>query len=183
MTVDAKPLTEKQAAFAWGYDGDGVASARRAGYGGNANALAVTASRLLKDPRVQAILEERRKAAGLPPRAPEPEPVEAPEPEPTEPEELPLPEPPADAPKLRRVNVRAEEERARSLGVDPIAILAEIASGPDVHHSSRVAAAKALERHQRETYQTTADPHAELRAKVTQIVLDRRAREREERET
>lgn len=183
MTVDAKPLTEKQAAFAWAYEGDGVSAARRAGYGGSAASLAVTASRLLRDPRVQAILEQRRRDAGIPPRAPGPVPVETPEPEPVEPGDLPLPEPPAAAPKLRRVNVHAEEERARSLGVDPIAILAEIASGPDVHHSSRVAAAKALERHQRETHQTTADPHADLRAKVIQIVLERRVREREERET
>lgn len=152
--MSERPLTEKARRFAECYAGDGVSAAREAGYGGDPNVLKVTASRLLKDERVKAIIEEREAAAM--------EAVNA---------------------KPQRVNVKAAVAEAVSLGVDPIKILEELATKPTVHDSSRLGAAKELRKWQRETHQTTADPHADLRAKVTQIVLDRRAREREERET
>lgn len=158
----AKPLTTKQEAFARAYAGDGVAAARLAGYTGGAAGLAVTASRLLKDARVQAILAERR-AADRGESAPPPPPST-----------------PAVPPKQTRVNVAAAVDEAKANGVDPIKILADIAKGTDVHPSSRVAAAKALERHQRETNASSADPFAELRAAMNEIIRAKRAREREE---
>lgn len=167
MDTDTKPLTARAEAFARAYAGDGVAAARIAGYTGGAAGLAVTASRLLKDARVAAILAERREAdrARVAATRPEPSPVEPPE-----------------EPRHARINVAAALNNAVASGLDPIAVLEEIAGGGDVHPSSRVAAAKALERHQRETNAGAADPFAELRATVADIIRAKRAREREEEE-
>lgn len=189
MGATTKPLTAKQRAFAERYAGDGVAAARAAGYGGKAAGLAVTASRLLRDPRVAAILDERRAGTYTPdgqPPAPPPEPPAAPPAPPTPPEpasRLPAeperrPTDPSSAP--RRVSVAAAVEDAEALGIDPIEVLEEIATDTTIHPSSRVMAAKALERHRRETG-SDEDPLAVLRAKVTEIIRAKRARERSER--
>jgi phage terminase small subunit len=48
--------------FALIYDGNGLESARSAGYEGGNHALAVSASRLLRDPRVRDIIAQRTEA-------------------------------------------------------------------------------------------------------------------------
>ncbi|HEU4614898.1 MAG TPA: hypothetical protein VFS15_22555 [Kofleriaceae bacterium] len=138
----AKPLTPKAQRFAEVYAGDGVAAAREAGYTGTPGALAVTASRLLKDERVQRVIAGRKKG-------------------------------------LRRVSVEQARAEAEASGVDPIAVLEELATDTTVHPASRVAAAKALERHRRATHASDADPFAELRAKINELTKARLERERE----
>jgi phage terminase small subunit len=53
-------LTARQQAFVDAYAGNGVAACRAAGYGGHDATLATQASKLLKMPKVQAALEQRR---------------------------------------------------------------------------------------------------------------------------
>lgn len=62
-----RPLSERARLFAEHYSGDGVHAARLAGYTGTPEALSVTASRLLRDPRVRALIEKR--GGSLPPLA------------------------------------------------------------------------------------------------------------------
>lgn len=186
MSTPAKPLTAKQRAFAERYAGDGVAAARAAGYNGAAPGLAVTASRLLRDPRVVAILAARRDGTyapdSPPPAPPKPRPESAtapPDPPPALPEP-PAPEPASPPAAPRRVAVAAAVADAEAVGIDPIDVLEEIAGDLTIHPSSRVMAAKALERHRRETG-GDEDPLATLRTKVNEIIRAKRARERSER--
>jgi phage terminase small subunit len=181
---DAKPLSEKARRFAELYAGDGVAAARAAGYTGTPASLAVTASRLRSDPRVAAIVEAR--AAGTyrsdaapkrkaPKRKPPPPP---PDPEPDEDDLYDEPPPPPPPRRVRHVDVDAAQEEALAGGVDPIEVLELIAADTTIHASSRVQAAKALERHRRETDTAGADPLADLRAKVAEVLRAKRERER-----
>lgn len=55
-------LTPKQQAFVEAYAGNGTEAARLAGYSGSDAVLAVTAHDLLRNPKVAAALEARRKA-------------------------------------------------------------------------------------------------------------------------
>lgn len=59
----AKPLSPKRLAFVEAYmeTSNGTESARRAGYTGTPEALAVTASRLLRDAKVAAAIAERQR--------------------------------------------------------------------------------------------------------------------------
>jgi phage terminase small subunit len=61
-------IAEKYGVFAEAHiaTGDGVKAAKEAGYKGNAKTLAVTASRLLKNPKVKAILKAIRKEIKTP---------------------------------------------------------------------------------------------------------------------
>ena len=52
-------LTQKQQAFVAAYDGNGVAAARAAGYGGADAVLGVTACRLLKNANVAKAIQAR----------------------------------------------------------------------------------------------------------------------------
>jgi phage terminase small subunit len=60
--TDPKPLTPKQEAFIREYlvDLNGTAAAERAGYGGGKASTAVTASRLLRDPKIASRISEAR---------------------------------------------------------------------------------------------------------------------------
>lgn len=57
------PLNARQQAFVDAYDGDGVAAARKAGYSGTPEVLAITASKLLRVPKVREAIEARRATA------------------------------------------------------------------------------------------------------------------------
>lgn len=70
----------------------------------------------------------------------------------------------------------SDEEAERT----PTEVLKEIMRDPTALSSSRVRAAELLSRRE-EAAQPTVDPHAALRAKVNAIILEKRAREREER--
>lgn len=59
-------LTSKQRRFAEAWAGNHTAAARAAGYRGSDSTIAALGSRLAKDPRVAAIIEERRRASDLP---------------------------------------------------------------------------------------------------------------------
>ena len=52
-------LTQKQQAFVAAYDGNGVESAKAAGYKGGYQTLGVTACRLLKDDRITRAIQAR----------------------------------------------------------------------------------------------------------------------------
>ena len=54
-------LTQKQQAFVAAYDGNGVESAKAAGYKGGYQTLGVTACRLLKDDRITRAIQAREK--------------------------------------------------------------------------------------------------------------------------
>lgn len=53
-------LNPKQQAFVDAYAGDGVDAARKAGYSGTPQVLAITASKLLRVPKVRDAVEARR---------------------------------------------------------------------------------------------------------------------------
>lgn len=55
-------LNPKHQAFADAYDGDGVDAARKAGYAGSPAVLAVAASRLLRNAKIQDAIAKRRQA-------------------------------------------------------------------------------------------------------------------------
>lgn len=55
-------LNPKQSAFVEAYAGDGVEAARKAGYTGSPETLAVTASKLLRVPKVAEAIAKRRQA-------------------------------------------------------------------------------------------------------------------------
>ncbi len=54
-------LNYKQNKFAECYEGSGVDAAREAGYKGSDNSLMVTACRLLRNDKIQSVIEERQK--------------------------------------------------------------------------------------------------------------------------
>jgi phage terminase small subunit len=55
----ARELTTRQRAFVEAYDGNGTQAARVAGYSGSDNTLSVTASELLRNPRIVEAIRER----------------------------------------------------------------------------------------------------------------------------
>jgi phage terminase small subunit len=55
-----RDLNARQRKFAEIYDGNGIQSARAAGYTGNDNVLGVTAHDLLRNPRIMAIVKARQ---------------------------------------------------------------------------------------------------------------------------
>lgn len=61
----AKPLTKKQRAFAECWAGDHTKAARDAGYKGGPGTLSSYGAKLFKDPRIQAIIAERRAGGEL----------------------------------------------------------------------------------------------------------------------
>lgn len=164
MTLD-KPLTPMQEAFARAYSGDGVRACQAAGYGGSASVLSSRAWKLLQDPRVVAIIEARR--------------VQAPRSAPEHAE--PATEAPPTAPAALSASSADDEPGGRHVDVDdatPIGVLAELMRDSTVLASSRVAAAKALERRERELRAAEGDEYEQLRARVAAIHRDLLERER-----
>jgi len=63
MNKDNKRLTWKQQRFVEAYAGDGIRAARKAGYKGDSNTLAVRASQLLKMSKIKEAIEARNTEA------------------------------------------------------------------------------------------------------------------------
>lgn len=59
-------FTSKQQAFIDAYAGNGTEAARKAGYAGDDNALAVMANSLLRNPKIAAAIKEREKHRSKP---------------------------------------------------------------------------------------------------------------------
>lgn len=150
MSTD-KPLSDRARRFAEVWAGDNTRAAEEAGYTGTRKALGVTGARLRRDPRVAAIIEARRVASAG-----------------------------STAPPASVASSQAPEP-GRVVDVDPsspVEVLERLMTDETVHASSRVQAARILERRQRELHENT-DPLAELRAKKNAILLEARKRERE----
>lgn len=64
--MTTRKLTPKQRRFAGAWRGNNTAAARDAGYRGSDSTLAALGCRLIRDPRVKAIIAERQRASELP---------------------------------------------------------------------------------------------------------------------
>ena len=64
MEQDLEGLSPRQKLFVLLYDGNATETAKRAGYKGSYNALAVTGHRLLKNPNVKAAIDKKHSEGG-----------------------------------------------------------------------------------------------------------------------
>ncbi len=64
--MSERDLTGRQLRFAQAYAGNGTEAARLAGYTGDDEALSVTASKLLRHPKVAALIRDRENEANRP---------------------------------------------------------------------------------------------------------------------
>lgn len=163
---DPRPLTERARRFAELFAGNGADAAARAGYQGDRASLAVTASRLRRDPRVVEIIEARRARSRPRPTAGKADgPQGAREPSAG-------PGPTLDPPASEG------PQGAATSGDEPIEVLRELMTDTSVNPSTRARIAELLARRDDRAAGVDADPFESLRASQRAAQALRRERDR-----